>query len=168
MKAQPKENFKKELAKLKKNDRETIDKLTEIAKDQESHASEITEALFEKMRSVSYNKNEINILIHYFPNSQSRTDKKVLFLYVIDSIIKFVGGKYIQLIETEIPELFASTYLNLLDDPDALKSLRILYAIWKRFFKPDAIVSLRNIIYAQKNIVSSFVYEYLSLICQLI
>lgn len=52
MTATSKDNFRRELAKLKKNDRETIEKLTEIAREEEADGTKIISALLEKIKSV--------------------------------------------------------------------------------------------------------------------
>jgi hypothetical protein len=63
------------------------------------------------------------------------------YMYILDSILKYVQGDYIKLFEERIAEVFDKTFENA-KSMDEKKSLIKMFKIWDLFLQHDILDSL--------------------------
>lgn len=108
------QDFKSVLQQLTFNSKPIISELTDLAKNNISNAPIIVEII----------ENQLKIV----PNHQ-----KLPIMYLMDSILKNIGGSYITLFSGNLTEFFGQTY-NLVDSDTQMK-LKRLVNTWKDYPK---------------------------------
>lgn len=76
------------------------------------------------------------------------SEKKLASLYLIDSIIKNVGGVYIELFESNIANLFCDAF-NLCDDKDKEKFIKVL-STWKIIFALSSLDEIKSRLFKKR------------------
>lgn len=124
------------------NSKPIINNLTIIAEENVDSSAVIVRLIESRIAQVCYSPANLCITIVCLLNFQADTDKKLPVIYLLDSIIKNVGGVYLQLFSKNI----INTYCNAFEKLDTNNRISMVHLLktWIGVFPQEQVSAIQD------------------------